>query len=72
MTFNVEGEQILLNIPVNTDMPANDAKPANTNTSMPIFLTRCETEMHIWKLWLRVNFFVYEKLLFLETNVQAY
>ena len=34
-------------MPANAAMLANAALPANT--AMPMFLTSCETEMHIWK-----------------------
>ena len=37
----------------NATMPANAAMPEKTampeNTAIPMFLTRQETEMHIWK-----------------------
>ena len=29
----------------------------SANTAMPMFLTSCETEMHIWEIWLRGNCF---------------
>ena len=40
-------------MPANTAMPPNVAMPVNVavaaNTATPMFLTNCETKMHIWK-----------------------
>ena len=40
---------------IQTSKPMNAAMPANT--SIPMFQTSCETEMHM-KIWLIVNYFV--------------
>ena len=44
-------------------------KRRSANTNMPMFLTWCETNAYI-EIRLRVNCFVLEYLLYLETRIQ--
>ena len=46
MTFKHQ-RQANTSMPASTAMSVNAAMP--TDTAMPVYLTSCETEMHIWK-----------------------
>ena len=52
--IGVQAETMHVSLAINEY--CNDAQTVKaTNTAMSMFLTGCETDMHIWEIWLRVN-----------------